>query len=220
MDCIRRQLSISQTTTRTFGHCKEGVAWHDRVPQTFQHPDFSINRFRSTAARKFCLQRKPKLMRRLLPDDVQLHSSFRIAKMFQSCFGVPTWQQTRKPSKLSASKHLYLSCKPARRGCCLKKCCYVLRRMGGFHLWSQWRSRQDDEMDAMQWSDASNDWEQMASSNSISTAFLAAWSIYRSMLVCATARTTPCAPRKQKMQWRKQTRKHYHTTQGCLFMFW
>ena len=66
--------------------------------------------------------------------------------------------------------------------------CLVMRLKRSPHLWSPWRSRQDDGMDAMQWSDASNGWEQMASSNSISTAFLPAWSIHRSIQVCTTAR--------------------------------
>ena len=37
---------------------KECVALHDAMPKRFHHPDFSINRFRSYATRKFCWQRK------------------------------------------------------------------------------------------------------------------------------------------------------------------
>ena len=75
----------------------------------------------------------------------------------QACFGLPKWQQTRNPKRVWSDKHSYLSCKPARQFGFLRKCCYVLRRVGGCHWWRHWRSGQDDvEMDAVQWSHASN----------------------------------------------------------------
>ena len=48
--------------------------------------------------------------------------------------------------------------------------------------------QQEDKMDAVQFSDASNDWEQTRSSNSTNAAFLAAWGTHRSMPVCTIAR--------------------------------
>ena len=57
-------------------------------------------------------------------------------------------------------KHLYLSCKPALRCGLDRKCCYGLRRVGGGHWWRQRRSgQQNDEMNALPRSDASNEWE-------------------------------------------------------------
>ena len=65
-----------------------------------------------------------------------------------------------KTKRAHPIKHLYLSCKPALRCGLDRKCCYGLRRVGGGHWWRQRRSgQQNDEMNALPRSDASNEWE-------------------------------------------------------------